>query len=95
MVRAPVSGLGPGRGDVRMFFSSFSLLYKLQTLLYDILSSTTAVFSYAIGCRKLSADEQFFFFVGAQTVVGLFQPTRNFFFNPGLMRLMFTCVLGR
>ena len=32
-----------------------------------ILPSTTAVFSYAIGPRKLSANEQFF--VGAQTVV--------------------------
>ena len=40
---------------------------KLQALVYDILPSTTAVFSYAIGPRKLSANEQFF--VGAQTVV--------------------------
>ena len=38
---------------------------KLQALVYDILPSTTAVFSYAIGSRKLSANEQFF--VGAQT----------------------------
>ena len=44
---------------------------KLQTLVYDILPSTTAVFSYAIGSRKLSANEQFF--VGAQTVVSLLQ----------------------
>ena len=41
--------------------------YKLHALVYDILPSTTAVFSYAIGSRKLSANEQFF--VGAQTVV--------------------------
>ena len=39
---------------------------KLQALVYDILPSTTAVFSYANGSRKLSANEQFF--VGAQTV---------------------------
>ena len=45
--------------------------YKLQALVYDILPSTTAVFSYAIGSRKLSANEQFF--VGAQTVVSLLQ----------------------
>ena len=32
---------------------------KLQELVYDILPSTTAVFSYAIGSRKLSANEQF------------------------------------
>ena len=32
----------------------------LSTLIYDILPSTTAVFSYAIGSRKLSANEQFF-----------------------------------
>ena len=39
---------------------------KLQALVYDILPSTTAVFSYATTSRKLSAKEQFF--VGAQTV---------------------------
>ena len=33
-----------------------------------------AVFSYTIGSRKLSANEQFF--VGAQTVVGLIEKTR-------------------
>ena len=43
---------------------------KLQALVYDILPSTTAVFSYAIGSR----NEQFF--VGAQTVVGLLQTTQ-------------------
>ena len=42
---------------------------RLQALVYDILPSTTAVFSHAIGSRKLSANEQFF--VGAQTVVSL------------------------
>ena len=39
--------------------------HKLQAVVYDIFPSTTAVFSYAIGSRKLSANEQFF--VGAQT----------------------------
>ena len=33
---------------------------KLQALVYDTLPSTTAVFSYAIRSRKLSANEQFF-----------------------------------
>jgi len=47
---------------------------KLQALVYDILPSTTAVFSYAIGSRKLSANEQFF--VGAQTVLSLLQTTQ-------------------
>ena len=46
----------------------------LQALVYDILPSTTAVFSYAIGSRKLSANEQFF--VGAQTVVSLLQTSQ-------------------
>ena len=46
---------------------------KHQALVYDILLSTAAVFSYAIGPRKLSANEQFF--VGAQTVVSLLQTT--------------------
>ena len=47
---------------------------KLQALVYNILPSTTAVFSYATGSRKLSANEQFF--VGAQTVVSLLQTTQ-------------------
>ena len=47
---------------------------KLQALVYGIFPSTTAVFSYAIGSRKLSANEQFF--VGAQTVVSLLQTTQ-------------------
>ena len=46
-------------------------LLKLQALVYAILPSTTAVFSYAIGSRKLSANEQFF--GGVQTVVSLLQ----------------------
>ena len=46
---------------------------KLQALVYDILPSTIAVFSYTIGSRKLSANEQFF--VGAKRVVGLLQTT--------------------
>ena len=44
---------------------------KFQALVYDILPSTSAIFSYAIGSRKLSANEQFF--VGAQTVASLLQ----------------------
>ena len=47
---------------------------KRQALVYDILPSTTVVFSYAIGSRKLSANEQFF--VGAQTVVS-FRPVET------------------
>ena len=47
---------------------------KLQALVYDILPSTTAVFSYAIGSRKLSANEHFL--VGAQTMVTLLQTTK-------------------
>ena len=48
---------------------SYKTKVKLQALVYDILPSTTAVFSYVIGSRKLSANEQFF--VGAQTVASL------------------------
>ena len=51
-----------------------TLCSKLQALVYNIFPSTTAVFSYAIGSRKLSANEQFF--VGAQTVVSLLQTTQ-------------------
>ena len=50
------------------------LVSKLQALVYDIPPSTTAVLSYAIGSRKLSAFEQFF--AGAPTVVSLLQTTQ-------------------
>ena len=53
--------------------SLYTIQPKLQALVYDILPSSTAVFSYAIGPSKLSANEQFF--VGAQTVVSLLQTT--------------------
>ena len=53
---------------------SVRLERKLQAPVYDILPSTTAVFSYAIGSRKLSANDQFC--VGAQTVVSLLQTTQ-------------------
>ena len=53
----------------------FLIELKLQALVYDILPSTTAVFSYAIGPRKLSANEEFFL-VGAQTVVSFLQTTQ-------------------
>ena len=48
-------------------------LGPLQALVYDILPSTTAVFSYAKGPRRLSANS---FFVGAETVVSLLQTTQ-------------------
>ena len=43
-----------------------TVLRRLQAPVYDILPSTTAIFSYAIRSRKLSANKQFF--VGAQTI---------------------------
>ena len=42
-------------------FSSITSMSKLQALVYNSLPSTTAIFSYAIGPRKLPANEQFFF----------------------------------
>ena len=56
------------------FHSLISTRTKLQAQVYNILPSTTAVFSYAIRSRKLSANEQFF--VGAQTVVSLLRTTQ-------------------
>ena len=46
--------------DSGTFFSCVYFGSKLQALVYDILPSTTAIFSYTIGFRKLSANEQFF-----------------------------------
>ena len=60
-------------GSVRCPNVNDEVVAKLQALVYDILPSTTAVFSYAIGSRKLSANEKSF--VGAQTVVSLLQTT--------------------
>ena len=64
---------------LRLRLSSSSSAYvfvclKLQALVYDILPSTTAVFSYAIGSRKLSTNEQFF--DGAQSVIRLLHTTQ-------------------
>ena len=64
-------GLWGGGGNLSHTYTDV----KLQALVYDILPSTTAVFSYATWSRKLSANEQFF--VGAQTVVSLLQTTQN------------------
>ena len=47
---------------------------KFQVLVYNMLPSTTVIFSYATGSRKLSANKQFF--VGAQTAVSLLQTTQ-------------------
>ena len=66
-------GQSPSHTPEHRFPAPSSKLPDLVTPLrvYDILPSTTAVFSYAIGSRRLSANEQFF--VGAHTVVSLFQ----------------------
>ena len=58
----------------QVFHLTVKVVAKLQARVYDILPSTTAVFSYDIGSRKLSANEQFF--VGAQTEVNLLQSTQ-------------------
>ena len=55
-------------------FSQTHDRHWLKALVYDILHSTAAIFSYTIGSRKLSANKQFF--VGAQTVVSLLQTTQ-------------------
>ena len=52
---------------IRCHGAEAGLKGKLQALVYDILPSTTAVFSYAIGSRKLSANEQFFLLVLEQS----------------------------
>ena len=57
----------PRLDGVQFCIQTYTLCAKLQALVYGILPSTTATFSYGIGSRKLSANEQFF--VGAQTVV--------------------------
>ena len=59
-----------------------AVLGKLQALVYDILSSTTAVFSYVIGSRKLSAGEHFF--VGNVRRIGRMFPehVERSFFGP-------------
>ena len=72
VVHLAISDSGNKRGGAVELWHTAPL--KLQALVYDILPSTTAVFSYAIGSRELSANEQFF--VGVQTVVNLLQTTQ-------------------
>ena len=43
-----------------VYVTSKTVYIKLQALVYDILPSTTAVFSYAIRSRKLSANKAVF-----------------------------------
>ena len=69
MFSVPCCCLHPSQVSVFVHFKlCFCIvsIFKLKALVYDILPSTTAVFSYAIGSRKLSANVQCF--VGAQTV---------------------------
>ena len=70
--RGPL-GLGADPDSKHWFTTSF-------------IPSTTAVFGYAIGPRKLSANEQFL--VGAQTVVSLLQTTQII-----IRRLFYVAVL--
>ena len=55
--------------DASKAHATVTVSVKLQALVYDILPSTTFVFSYAISPRKLSANEQ--------TVVSLLQTTQR------------------
>ena len=57
--------MGGGGGGGREGRGSEAKANSKHWFNYDILPSTTAVFSYATGPRKLSANEQFF--VGAET----------------------------
>ena len=54
--------------------SSVSVRHKLQALVYDILPSTIAVFSYSVGSRNCQLTSRIF--VGAQTVVSFLQATQ-------------------
>ena len=47
---------------------------KLQALVYDTLSPTSAIIGYAFGLQKLLANRQFF--IGAQMKVSLKQTTQ-------------------
>ena len=67
LAQTPNSGLRHTSFNSKQGFTTYFL--QLQTGVYDILPSTTAVFNYVIGSWKLSANEKFF--VGAQTVVSL------------------------
>ena len=55
----PLQGLPSIPQVLRLGPVKVTLRAILQVLVYDILPSTTVVFSYAIGSRKRSANEQF------------------------------------
>ena len=71
---SPLQSISRPRHRHRSCTVCLRVQYSLRALVYHILPSTSAVFSYAIGSKKRSANEQFF--VGAQTVVSLLQTTR-------------------
>ena len=62
---------------------------KLQALVYDILSPTSAIIGYAFGLQRLSANRQFFF--GAQMAVSLKQTTQ---ITPGVSVLTIHIAYG-
>ena len=59
---ALLSRVSPGRRGGRIWSllgqGQLSVRQTVQALVYDILPTTTAVFSYAIGSRKLSANAE-------------------------------------
>ena len=60
-----------------------TLQAKLQALVYDILPFTTAIFSYTIGSRKLSANKNFFCWCSdsSKFVTNNSNKTRRFIYN--------------
>ena len=84
--------------------------HKLQALVHNSLPSTTAIFSYAIGSRKLSPNEQFFAGAHSQITSDICSITdpvayassnetktvwiETELFYQGWMRIMSMCVLG-
>ena len=72
MIPVHAQQLKPQVREQHLWNHTHTHTHKLQALVYNILPSATAIFSYAIGPIKLSANKQFFCF----TVVSLLQTTQ-------------------
>ena len=76
--------MAPWRTAVRQlegYSADLSFHPSLQALVYDILPSTTAVFSYDIGSGQLSANEHFVLFCFLCSNNGNFDYIRRLFYN--------------
>ena len=81
MIPVHAQQLKPQVREQHLWNHTHTHTHKLQALVYNILPSATAVFSYAIGPIKLSANEQFLLFYSSKFVTNNSNCIRHLFYN--------------